>query len=91
VRDKPGARVSLWANYRQYGSYRVTPGLRTNRKKSSYFLFADHPGVTRFSDSRTLDLLNERIVLISPIENLRSCLPVIVPERTGTKANSSRI
>jgi len=31
-------------------------------------LFADHPGVTRFSDSRTLDLLNERIVLISPIE-----------------------
>jgi hypothetical protein len=52
---------------------------------------ADHPGVTRFSDSRTLDLLNERVVLISPIENLRSCLPVIVPERTGTKANSSRI
>jgi hypothetical protein len=32
---------------------------------------------------------NACIGLISPIENLSSCLPVIVPERTGTKANSS--
>jgi hypothetical protein len=31
----------FWADYGLLGSYRLTPGLRTNRKKSSYFLFAD--------------------------------------------------
>jgi hypothetical protein len=35
-----------------HGSYRVTPGLRTNRKQSSYFLFADDPSGT----SRDFDL-----------------------------------
>jgi len=45
--------------YRQTGSF-VEPGRNVR--------IADHPGVSRFSDSRTLDLLNERIALKSSID-----------------------
>src|SRR5258706_14214047 len=38
---------------------RGTSTLLNNALLSAHFLLADHPGVSRFSDSRTLDLLNE--------------------------------